>query len=157
MISSFKFESYTIDKFSFDVMPTIGRDVLTQKDFRADNWEFMLGFRPPQYLQSRKTYLGGVELKMRVLNKKSDNPEEELVKLHAGIVGAFKVDKEGLTEEQEQSLVKNQIPAILMPFLRAAVMSFLASSGFGSVVLPLINVHEIAKHKLTNVDVELLD
>lgn len=62
----------------------------------------------------------------------------------AGISGFFKIIDGKLTEEAEKNLVRFQIPAILFPFLRSAVSSLLINAGFLAVVIPLINVHEMA-------------
>ena len=58
--------------------------------------------------------------------------------------GIFKVAGEKLTEEAEKNLVRLQIPALLFPFLRSAVSSLFINAGFLGVVIPLINVHELA-------------
>lgn len=51
---------------------------------------------------------------------------------------------EDLEPAQLESLVKLQIPAILFPYIRAAMTSFLANAGFPGVHLPLINVQRFA-------------
>ena len=55
-----------------------------------------------------------------------------------------RVEAEKLAEEAEKNLVQLQIPAFLFPFLRSAVCSLFISAGFPIVVIPLINVHELA-------------
>lgn len=59
--------------------------------------------------------------------------------------GYFKVAEGPLDPELEKNLVRIQIPAILFPFVRSAISSLTINAGFPGVILPLINVQEIAK------------
>lgn len=148
--SSFIFESYKIDRFEFKTKDAVG--VLAGLiGIPPEDWQFSLAFRQPIYFEDQKIYIGGIEVEMRVPDQ--DEKEEELVTLSAGIAGLFKSSEGVFPEEIEQKLVKVQIPTILLPYLRSSVMSFLANAGFGSVVLPLINIAQMAKDTLGKIEV----
>lgn len=167
MISSFEFVSYKIDTFTLKTQPSllvlIGMDTIKPED-----WEFRVSFRLPQHFKEHGIYIGGLDIELRVTKTNDDNEQEEheihsaednntLVSVKAGISGAFKILEGAFLPKQEQSLVKNQIPSLLMPLLRSSIMSFLANAGFGSVIIPLINIHEMAKKTLSDIEVAVID
>ena len=117
-------------------------------------WQITINIREPLYIKSKKNYIGGLDvcLKMSSINSKKQiekNSEEEnktaILELKIGIAGLFAVEEEKFSKEVEDNLVKVQIPAILFPYVRATITSLLANAGFGATILPLFNIHEIAK------------
>ncbi len=146
--SDFQFESYKIDSVRLEM-----KRVLGLLEFRGcidpESVELKIELRESIYIKSTKRYIGSLELGLLILppeKPKQKTDEESLLKVTLSIVGLFKVKQEGrLEKETEENLVKLQIPAILLPYARATLSSLLANAGFGSVVLPLINVHKIAK------------
>jgi preprotein translocase subunit SecB len=58
-----------------------------------------------------------------------------------------------MDKKLEENMVHVNIPAILLPYLRSAITTILSQAGFGTIVLPLINVHEVTRRK----PVEILD
>ncbi|MDQ7031324.1 MAG: protein-export chaperone SecB [Desulfonauticus sp.] len=67
------------------------------------------------------------------------------------------VEEGKLEKEVEEKLVKYQIPALLFPYLRGTITSFLSNAGFASVILPLINIYALAKDYLSDMDIEIID
>jgi len=86
-----------------------------------------------------------------------ENPESYQFELKAGLEGVFQTkDKEQFSTGVEQDLVKFQIPAILFPYLRAAVTGFFASAGLGSFVFPLVNVREMARQSSRDLEIKVI-
>ena len=150
IISSLQFLSFKIDKMSLDVANTTR--VLLKSYSSKDDWSFSVGIRHPSCIVEERMYIGGVDIKMFAGNK--DNPD---VQLHAGIAGVFKVVGNDIPPDKEERGAKNQIPALLSPYLRAAITATLASAGFGAVVLPLINFNALAEEQLKDVAIERID
>lgn len=152
--SKFKFESYKIDELSLKAkedLSVLGR----RSDIPQEDWSFSIAFRKPQFFKQYGVYIGGIELDLTLQDP--NEPDEPLVTVHAGIAGMFSTDGLSFPKGVEQSLVKIQIPAILMPYLRATIMTLLASAGFGTAMLPLINIQELAKETLVDVEVAIID
>ena len=74
-----------------------------------------------------------------------------------GMAGVFKGVGYDIPPDKEERVAKNQIPALLSPYLRAAITATLASAGFGAVVLPLINFNALAEEQLKDVAIERID
>lgn len=150
--SAFQFLSYKIDRFGFESQSYV--DLVKVKVADQELWRADYGLRTPYFFKQRKEYVGGINLRLQLFDKPHDKLQEEdapLVKLEAGIVGIFSVDKERLSSQIEEHMVRHIMPAILMPYLRAAATSFLANAGWPGVFLPLINMYEMAK----NADLEI--
>lgn len=156
--SPFRFLSYKVDEFIFQLADDV--DVLFADQINQEDWQFKVGFRQPQYFVDRKFYVGGFAIDMRVLysvidksKKEEETAEEELINLHAAIGGIFQCEEGKLETEIENRLVKNHIPAILMPYLRSTISSFLANAGYGSIILPLININALAEEAMKDIDI----
>lgn len=145
--SSFQMISYKIDKISLSTNETIG--VIQERVFSTEKWSFAIGIRHPMHDPENRVYIGGLDALILYGNK--DNPE---VTLKAGIGGLFKVVGDDFSPQVEERVAKIQIPAILASYLRAAVTNILASAGFGSVLLPLLNMNAIAEEQLKDVNIQ---
>ena len=144
--SAFQFITYKIDRFSLESQTLV--DLVKVRIADEKFWKADYGFRTPYFFKQRKEYVGGINLRLQLFDKPSEEAQDEdepLVKLEAGIVGIFSVDNERLPSQTEENMVKHILPAILMPYLRAAVTSFLANAGWPGVFLPLVNMYEMAK------------
>jgi preprotein translocase subunit SecB len=148
MKSAFKFLSYKIDNIKFEILRELGLLEFNQ-GFSGHPWEISIGIREPLFFKAAKKYVGGLDtvflLKTPEEKDKGATEVRQLVKIEIGIAGVFAVEEEKFEKTVEDQLVLIQIPAILFPYLRSAVTSILANSGFGSVILPLINIHAVAK------------
>jgi preprotein translocase subunit SecB len=144
VVSSFRFESFKVDHFSFDLEKKFS--LLKQRSGLSENWTMDISIRNPVYFESEKVYLAGVKA---ILSFRPDLDDKDFVaaKLEAVISGIFTSDGK-FSEAEEEALVKCQMPAILMPYLRSVITSYLANAGFGSVLLPLVNVNKLAKMAL---------
>lgn len=149
VISSLQFLSFKIDKMSLEVKNTT--EILL-KSYTSQDWRFSIGIRQPTYIVTEKIYVGGIN--MTVIAGDESNPE---VRLQAGIAGIFKVIGEDISPDTEEKVAKNQIPAILSSYLRASITGTLASAGFNSVVIPLINFNALAEKQLKDIPIERIE
>jgi len=120
----------------------------------TEGWNLTINIRQPIFVEKEKVYVSGIGCKLEL---KSSVGEETppLARLNASISGKFSTEG-GFSVEQEESLVRTQMPAILFPYLRGAVTSFLANAGFGPFIFPLINMQEVAKQSLKDVKPKII-
>lgn len=147
--AAFQFFSYKIDRIDLKLSQHVDAYLYTSP-IHPNQVQFEIGIRNPQAIRREGMYIGGMDCRITLFE--TPKLESELVSGEMGIAGVFKVeDRESLPKEAEDYLVRIQIPALLFPYLRAALTNSLASSGFGGVYLPLINVHEIARNSDLNI------
>lgn len=167
--SAFSFKGYKVDKFSLEAKPNLY--LLGCMDtVPSSEWKMNISIRKPSYFVKAKAYVGGLDIALvMTVEKERENDSDEitsgnenndnnvLLKVHAGIAGLFSVENGKFPKETEDKLVKIQIPALLLPYLRGAVTSLLANAGFGSVLLPLFNIHALAEEVMKNIDVQIIE
>lgn len=143
IISSFEFISYKIDSLSLEVPKTI--KALSHHNVAHDVWEAGIMVKQTIYFKKNKMYVSGLRLKLSL--PVDEKAKDGIVKLESSISGLFRFNDSDnpLAKTAIDTIARCQFPTILFPFLRAAAMSLLANAGFGSVMIPLINVAEIAK------------
>lgn len=149
--SDFLFDTYKVDTIHMEMSPLINNLIEADK-IPNENWEFMVNFRPPRHYAEDNIYVGGLEFSLRLVEDSTAKDATEIVKIDTGIAGIFRATAE-LPKETEERLVKFQIPTILMPYLRATITSLLASAGYGSVILPLINMIKLAEEKSDQLEI----
>jgi preprotein translocase subunit SecB len=90
-------------------------------------------------------YLRGLNTRIEIIDKdKETGTENSILKGEFSIKGVF-APTGPVEKEAEENFTKINIPAILMPYLRASMSSVLSGAGFGTVLFPLINIYELAK------------
>jgi hypothetical protein len=152
--ATFQFESYKVDSLRLEMKRILGL-LEFQGCIDPKNLHFQIAIRDPIYYKRQKRYLGGISLNLRLSpSEKKEPPSDEnaLLKIDLSITGLFK-SQERLDNATEENLAKLQVPAILLPYARATISSLLANAGFGSVVFPLINIHELAKKAQLKINV----
>lgn len=149
VVSTFKFISYKIDKFNFEMKKQIS--ILASKQNVFDVADITLGIKQPIFYTKNKYYVCGVECKIDLISN-----EKSIGNIESSISGIFTLD-EPVGQELLEKIVKVQFPVILFPYLRSAITSFLANAGFGTFVLPLINVSELAKENLSGVPIQIVE
>lgn len=153
--SPFQFKSYKIDTVNLNVRRDIG--VLEGSTLANDSWDFKLRIRHPQFFKAKNCYIGGLDVLTNLYEQGKDSIEEFLmVQLEAGIAGVFYVNGT-LEKSTEDILVRVQIPAILLPYLRSTVSALLSSAGFGSVIFPLINIHALAEENRDKIQIQIIE
>jgi preprotein translocase subunit SecB len=149
--SSFQFLSFKVDKLSLIIEPNL--KVLLIEQPTSDKIQLGVSIRNTMYDSNQRIYVGGVDLMAMLFWSSEQKPDQKFLECNVGVAGVFKVVGDDLTKEIEEKLVKIQIPAILFPYARSAMTSAFSSSGFGSIVLPLINVHQLAKSQENNLQI----
>jgi preprotein translocase subunit SecB len=152
------FEGYKIDHIAFDMQRTI-QMIAASIDSRK--WEMTINIAKPIFSKSQKKYVCGLQVGLSLMAEKKPESEETgikepLVKCLVSIAGLFSIEEGELEKEIEISLLKSQLPAILLPYVRSTMTSILANAGFGSIIFPLINMHEVAKG-IKELDIQYID
>jgi preprotein translocase subunit SecB len=149
-LAKFQFSDYRINQLVLWCSPKVG---LFNPETQ-DPWDMNIGFISPQYHVDVPMYVGGVQLKLEKRVKFDGQTEEPAFRINASIVGQFPLQaNERLPEIQEQTLAKVQIPAILFPYLRSAISALMVNAGFSKIVLPLINIHQMAKDSADKIEI----
>jgi len=143
-----QFESYKIDRVDFSVTQEF--DVLSSKNHSDCEVKYTFGFRNAQKRQSdnKIAYVTGLQVNIVVTSKKT---EKELAKGSFIATGLFSANV-GIQSDLEKSLVTCQGPAILFPYVRAAITLTLSTAGFSTMVMPLVNVYEMAKNNPVEIE-----
>ncbi len=157
--SAFSFESYKIDDISFEMKKYVELLEYTG-NFDSNAWVPHVEIGKPVYLVKEQKYISSLEVKLQLMPYKEEEKKEEvpepLLNCELHISGLFSVEKGRLTEEVEKNLVKIQLPALLMPYARGVLTSILSNAGFGTVILPLININELARQVEGELEIQLL-
>jgi preprotein translocase subunit SecB len=146
-IASFRFLTYKID--TINVMIPKKVSILAASSLVVPSQiNFEIGFRNAgKYsISDAIVYVGGLNTKIQISDTKA-----QILYGEFGISGLFRPIN--MDDEAEKEMVRYNIPAILMPYLRSAITTIITQAGFGTVVLPLLNVYEMAKEK----PIEILD
>lgn len=142
--SEFSFLSYKIDTINLSILHDVG--VLQfGGNYDQYEWNQTINIREPILFSKNNTYVCGVDTVLELIPPKVENIENsKLLTLVMGIAGLFSTT-ERMDNNLEKGLVTVNAPAILFPYLRAACSNILASAGFGSAIMPLINIYKIGK------------
>lgn len=142
--AEFQFLSYKVDTIKFSVDSSLG--VLQSKEsIDSDRFQLGIKIRTPQkfiYMHDEAEYVGGLDIRVGLLSR--DKNKTEIACGEFGIAGIFK--KVGILKEDiEEHMVKETIPSILLGYLRSTISSTFANAGFGSVIIPLININKLVQ------------
>jgi preprotein translocase subunit SecB len=86
-------------------------------------------------------YVGGLSIQVIIHDEEN---QEEMLNGEFGISGIF-APVGDMEKSVEESFARINLPALLMPYIRAAITNILSQAGFGTVLFPLVNVYELAK------------
>ena len=159
--SSFKFESYKIDFIHFEIQKTLQLLSLTG-GINPDAWHFSVNIASPLFSKSHNKYISSIKTGLMLMPSTTADSQqtkiEPLVICELTTTGLFAVDAGRFDEKLEKNVIKIQFPALLLPYARSAITSILANAGFGvPVVLPLINMHEVAKSIQGELEIIIID
>jgi preprotein translocase subunit SecB len=155
--SSFQFLDYKIHELWLENRNPFAGPEIGSKDV----WQLKLDVQVPRYYVKKRVYIGGLKCELALFDKSL--PKDEYAPgtarliVKASISGVFAVKKGQFPKELEEKLVKVQIPALLFPYVRGTVTSVLANAGFGSIVLPLLNMNELGKEALKDAGIEIVE
>ncbi|AEV28937.1 preprotein translocase subunit SecB [Sphaerochaeta pleomorpha str. Grapes] len=151
IVADFQFIGYKVDNIKFSVIPSV--TILQRREIcNEDSFQFKLNIRSPQRLSNSDNeiaYVGGLDIKVRILTTINDK-KKVIAKGNFGIAGVFKKIGD-MPKAQEEYMVKATIPSILLGYLRSTISSTFANAGFGSFIIPLINISNIVKD--TNIQI----
>ena len=139
--ASIQLESYKIDHADFNVVPNMA--VLRQKTHSDCVAAFDLAFRDAHRFfneQGHYIYITGLKAGIKI---DSTLLQKTIAEGEFCITGSFLQQGE-LDKETEERLIKYQAPAILMPYLRAAMSFIVTSAGFSTIIFPLVNINAAA-------------
>lgn len=159
MISAFRFESYKVDFLTYRMKSTVAM-LSVPGTPENTTWNLQFAFRQPMYLKVPKKYVTGMNVKLLLLPGSPEAPgvsEDSMLELELGISGLFSVEEDRLAAEVEQELVKVHAPAILFPYVRSTLTSLLSNAGFGSFILPLLNIQEMAKQTPVPLEIKVVE
>jgi preprotein translocase subunit SecB len=148
-IASFQFVSYKVDTVNVQVTKNINT-LLIYSLLPSNRINFEIAFRKAgkYFLNDAVHYVGGLNIKIEIY----DINNKQILSGDFGISGLFRLTGE-TNRNFEENMVHVNIPAILLPYLRSAITTILSQAGFGTIVLPLINIYEMTKQN----PVEILD
>jgi preprotein translocase subunit SecB len=148
--SSFNFLSYKVDKVNMKLANKVGH-LLNRAPIRPEFIEMSIRLRNTEkYLFGDNVhYVGGLETYIKIKNEATG---DTMMEADFGISGIFNTIDPG-DAHNEENFAKINLPALLMPYLRATMTNILSTAGFGTVLFPLVNIYELAKKQ----DFQLID
>jgi preprotein translocase subunit SecB len=140
--AQFNFLSYKVDSIAMKMNPKI-KYLLNNQPIILQNANFSIKLRNTEKFNANGLihYVGGLSTQITINDEES---KEEVLSGEFGISGIFTADDD-IEKSAEENFAKVNLPALLMPYIRAAMTNILSQAGFGTVLFPLINVYELAK------------
>jgi preprotein translocase subunit SecB len=156
-----QFYSYKIDTFSY----TMKKDFNLLQINAPINpicWDINMSIRIPEFHKVHDKYICGMDVIVSLhdsnIEERDRNESNALLKMNAGIAGIFGFDNSSeVSNDLKLKLIKVQAFAILLPYLRGSVTAFVANSGFGTFIFPLINVQNMAEVYLKDLDIKVIE
>jgi preprotein translocase subunit SecB len=143
--ASFDFLSYKIDKIEMTMEKKVGYLINNDPVFPEDIKLSIKLRNTEKYIfeDGISHYIGGLNTLVELIDKET---KSVMLKGEFGISGVF-VAKDPVEKNAEENFAKINLPAILMPYLRASMTNTLSGAGFGTILFPLVNIYELAKNK----------
>jgi preprotein translocase subunit SecB len=140
--AEFNFISYKIDFISLKMNPKFSY-LLDTAPVKPENLRLSIQLRSTEKFNINGSihYVGGLSTNITIQNNETF---EEMLNGNFGISGIF-TPVGSVESAAEENFVKVNLPALLMPYLRAAMTNVLSNAGFGTILFPLVNVYELAK------------
>ena len=140
--AEFDFVSYKIDYVSFKMGNEIS-SLLNTSPIKPEFINLSIKIRNPEkfIIDEKTSYIGGLITQVIILNEADGNT---MVEGQFGISGLF-TSNDSVDKQAEETFAKINLPALLMPYLRATMTSILSNAGFGTMLFPLVNIYELAK------------
>lgn len=139
--------NYKIDEMSFDHNKNTAFILCNKLDYQKVGTSVSL--RVPQKIPGKDEYISGLTMHVEY----GENKEDLFFKISIGIVGYFLLKKDDVGIKDTELLskfLKTQPAAILAPYARAALSSFIISAGLPPIVFPLLNLKKMAEEVLAD-------
>lgn len=118
------------------------------------DWEINFQVRNVSYFVKQKVYVAGLDCTLNLYQKGAEKKSENvLVTLNIGGAGSFGVPDTRFEKAVEERIVKLQFAALIFTQIRSTISAFLASAGYGTVLLPLINVPATLENQLDKISI----
>ena len=146
-LGSLQLLNYKIDGISFEHSSSV--NFILNNQFDPKKIKTSVSLRVPQKLKNTDNYICGLTM----IVEYGSNAEDTYFKVSMSIVGFFVLRKEEIEIENNIDIdmfLKTQPLAILSPYLRASLTSFLISAGVTQFVSPLINMKKLAEQHLAD-------
>lgn len=154
--TSYTFRGFKVDRISLEMPPNM--ETLELGNYTNYDWEMNVSVRHLSFFVKHKVYVAGVDCNLNLYPKNGEKKAENaLLKLSIGCAGSFGVTQNRFDPRVEERIVKLQFTALLFTQLRAAIGSLLAGAGYGSVLLPLINIQAMFENKLEQITISNIE
>jgi preprotein translocase subunit SecB len=140
--AEFDFVSYKIDSISMRMESDISY-LMNTGPIKPECIKLSIKLRNTEkfIIDGKVTYVGGLMTQIRITNEANGSM---MLEGQFGISGMF-TSKNTVDDQTEEKFAKVNLPALLMPYLRATMTNILSNTGFGTMLFPLVNVYELAK------------
>lgn len=145
--ASLQLLNYKIDGISFE--HSLSVNFILNSQFDTKKIKTSVSLRVPQKLKNTDNYICGLTM----IVEYGSNAEDTYFKVSMSIVCFFVLRKEEIEIKNNLDIdmfLKTQPLAILSPYLRASLTSFLISAGVTQFVFPLINMKKLAEQHLAD-------
>ncbi|MCL2833128.1 MAG: protein-export chaperone SecB [Treponema sp.] len=140
--AEFEFVSFKIDSISMKMGNEIS-SLINTNPIKQDCIKLAIKLRNTEkfIINDKVTLIGGL---MTIIKITNDVNGSIILDGQFGISGIF-VSKNTVDKSDEEKFAKFNLPALLMPYLRATMTNILSNAGFGTILFPLVNIYEAAK------------
>jgi preprotein translocase subunit SecB len=140
--AEFDFVSYKIDSVSFKMGNEVNY-LLNTTPIKSEFINLSIKLRNTEkfIIDEKTSYIGGLITQVIILNEADGST---MVEGQFGISGLF-TSNDSVDKQAEETFAKINLPALLMPYLRATMTNILSNAGFGTMLFPLVNIYELAK------------
>lgn len=146
VVSGMEFMSYRVVEIELKTLSTIG--MLFAEINSKSGWDFEIGFGDITLESDEEIYIVPLTAAMRLLqidDGERRSKAEPYLSVQVTICGVFRFSGEcTMNDELREKMIRQQAPAIVLPYLRATIGTMLVSAGFGGIAMPLVNIYEMA-------------
>ena len=154
-VNTFNFRSFKVDQVALNMVPNI--QILELANYAQYDWDINLRVRHVTFFTKVKVYVAGLDCELSLFQKTpTGRVATPAVTLNIGCAGSFSSENR-LPKEVEEQIVKLQFTALMFTQLRGAISAILANSGYGSVLLPLVNVPAMFEKKLDQIQIHQVE
>jgi preprotein translocase subunit SecB len=142
--AQFQFASYKIDLIRMKMNNEL-QNLVNNNSLGQESMSLSMNIRNTEkfLINGKIYYVGGLTTKIHV---QGSSNTDSMLDGEFGISGIF-FPVGQISQKAEDTFTKINMPALLMPYLRVAITNILSCAGFGTVLLPLVNIYELAQRQ----------